>query len=70
MGTALAGRSFSSSLEAGRGGAAGGETERTEPTVPAVRLLRLRVLQPALWALRFGFLLSTLFLFLARPRGC
>lgn len=33
-------------------------------------LLGLRVLQPALWALRFGFLLSALFLFLARPRGC
>lgn len=43
---------------AGRGSRAGRE------------LLGLRVLQPALWALRFGFLLSALFLFLARPRGC
>lgn len=64
------GCSFSSSLEAGRGGATGGETERRELTIPAVRLLGLRVLQPALWALRFGFLLSALFLFLARPWGC
>lgn len=41
-----------------------------EPIIAAVRLLGLRVLQPALWVLRFGFLLSALFLFLARPRGC
>lgn len=52
-------------MQPGRSGRAG-----TEPAIPAVWLLGLRVLQPALWALRFGFLLSALFLFLARPRGC
>lgn len=48
------------SLGAGRGTQPGrGRRAGTGPAVPAAWPLGLRVLQPALWALRFGFLLCS-----------